>query len=360
MELSERKKQILKSVIDAYINSGEPVGSKYLTASTDISLSSATIRNEMSELEQLGYLDKPHTSAGRVPSSMAYRLYVDELMESYRLTMEELEVINELMKYKSDELDKIIARAGKIMSDLTGCVTLSVTESQRQGTVKKFDVLAVDKESFLLVIVDSDGKARSEQIKTQRFITDGALLRLKASLNDNVAGLTLSEITMPVIMKTELEAGEFSELINPIIRMAFKVYDTENDGNVNINGISNLLSYPEFSDVGKLKSIMDVFDKKGYIRQLLTDGNDGSRSELAGTDGGLKIFIGGGEEGSALSDTSLVYCTLPMGKSEAVIGILGPKRMDYRKVVSTLKQFTRSIESAMGELPSHKDNTEEN
>ena len=359
MELSERKKQILKSVIDAYIDSGEPVGSKYLTASTDISLSSATIRNEMSELEQLGYLDKPHTSAGRVPSSMAYRLYVDELMESYRLTMEELEVINELMKYKSDELDKIIARAGKIMSDLTGCVTLSVTESQRRGTIKRFDVLAVDTGSLLLVIIDSDGKARSEQINTDKFITDGALMRLKKSLNDNITGLTLAEITMPVIMKAELEAGEFSELINPIIRMAFKVYDTENDGNVNINGISNLLSYPEFSDVGKLKSIMDVFDRKGYIKQLLTDGTELAQGEPTG-DGGLKIYIGGGDSSSALADTSVVYCTLPMGKSEAVIGILGPKRMDYRKVVSTLKQFTRSIESAMGELPSHEDNTEEN
>ncbi len=371
MELSDRKKQILKSVIDAYIDSGEPVGSKYLTASTNISLSSATIRNEMSELEEMGYLDKPHTSAGRVPSSMAYRLYVDELMESYRLTIEELNVINELMKFKSGELDKIISRAGKIMSDLTGCVTLAVTESQSAGKIRRFDTVPVDASSFLLVIITSDGEARSEHIKTESYISDISLSSLKCALNDNLTGLTLDEITMPIIMKAELEAGELSSLINPIIRLAFSCAENDSEGNVKISGISNLLAYPEFSDVEKLKSIMDVFDKKkGYIRNLLTDSaqahsESGEESEERmrpfNTESGLKVYIGDESTSSALSDTSLVFCTLPMGGSEAVIGILGPKRMDYRKVVSTLKQFTRSIERAMGELPSHPgEDTEDN
>ncbi len=355
MVLNDRKKQILKSVVDAYIASGEPVGSKYLTSHGNISLSPATIRNEMSELEEMGYLDKPHTSAGRVPSSNAYRLYVDELMENYRLTVEELSVINELAHFKAAELDRIITQAGKVMSELTGCVTLSFKKEHSENAVSRFDTVFVDDSSFLLVMITGSKQVRSEQIKTDCFLTEESVLLLKRVLNENLTGLSIDEVTMPLIMKMEKEAGHLAPIVNPIIRVVFNCTKAENDGTIKIDGLSNLLSYPEFSDVEKLKSIMDVFDKrKGYIRNLLTSPDtitdvNGEKSGLVSLEAGsgMKIFIGDEGESSALSDTSLVFCTLPTGAGESVIGILGPKRMDYKKVVSTLRQFSESIGRAM-------------
>jgi heat-inducible transcriptional repressor len=351
MMLNDRKKQILKSIVDAYIDSGEPVGSKFLTSYGNISLSPATIRNEMSELEEMGYLDKPHTSAGRVPSSSAYRLYVDELMGSYRLTMEELNVINELMHFKMSELDKIITQASKVMSDLTNCVTVSFTQEASANTVSRFDTVFVDETSFLLVMI-SGGNVRSEHVKTDCYLTRESLSLICELLNRHLSGIPLERVTMPLIMEMENEAGALAPLINPIIRVAFRCVEPEADGSVHINGLSNLLAYPEFSDTRKLRSIMDVFDKKkSYIKQLLTEPAKADAGESMGlvpikTDSGMKIFIGDEGAGSELADTSLVFCTVPVGDTESVIGILGPKRMDYKKMVSTLKQFSDTIEQA--------------
>ena len=362
MALNDRKKQILKSIVDAYIDSGEPVGSKYLTSHSNISLSPATIRNEMSELEEMGYLDKPHTSAGRVPSSIAYRLYVDELMENYRLTIEELDVINELAHCKVSELDNIINRVGKVMSDLTQCVTLSFTKDQitSGGGFSRFDTVYVDNSSFLLVMIPNGrGKVRSEHIRTEYFINEDSLTLIKNILNENLSYLPIDQVTVPVIMKMEAQAGRLAPLINPIIRTVFSESSPEAEGNVKVNGLSNLLAYPEFSDVNKLRSIMDVFDKKnGYIKELLTSENIPKSEEetaLTGlipleTNNGMKIYIGDEESSSALSNTSLVLCTVPVGDTESVIGILGPKRMDYKKAVSALRQFAESIEKAQTDI----------
>lgn len=353
MQLNDRKKQILKSVVDAYIASGEPVGSKFLTSYSNISLSPATIRNEMSELEEMGYLDKPHTSAGRVPSSNAYRLYVDELMGNYRLTMEELGVINELMHYKMSELDKIITQAGKVMSDLTHCVTVSFTKEKRQDTVSRFDTVFIDQKSFLLVAIQNSGKVKSEHMKSECYITPELLSNLKDVLNECFTDISLEEITMPHVMKAEMRAGLLAPLVNPIIRTAFSCNDAQDDGSVKINGISNLLEYPEFSDVEKLRKIMNVFDKKdGYIKELLTSpekSSDGSQLVPFETESGVKVYIGDEDSTSALSGTSLIFCTVPTGNAESVIGILGPKRMDYKKAVSALKQFSQTIGKAMEE-----------
>ncbi|MBR5528703.1 MAG: heat-inducible transcription repressor HrcA [Clostridia bacterium] len=353
MELSDRKKRILKSIIDAYIDSGEPVGSKFLTSYGNISLSPATIRNEMSELENMGYLDKPHTSAGRVPSSSAYRLYVDELMENYRLTMEELNVINELMHFKASELDKIITQAGKVMSELTQCVTLSFTRENGADTISRFDTVFVDETSFLLVMISGTKQVRSEHVKTEYYINDEALCAIRRVLNENLTGITLENVTMPLIMKMEAEAGRLAPLINPIIRIAFSCFETEGDGSVKISGLSNLLSYPEFSDVEKLRSLMDMFDKKkGYLKNLLSSPDPQNAENLGlvpqdfGSD--MKIYIGNEHDGTAFSDTGMVFCTVPMGNTQSVIGILGPKRMDYRKAVSALRVLAENMEKTAG------------
>lgn len=354
MVLNDRKKQILKSIVDAYIDSGEPVGSKYLTTYGNISLSPATIRNEMSELEEMGYLDKPHTSAGRVPSSSAYRLYVDELMENYRLTIDELNVINELMRYKASELDKIITQAGKVISDLTHCVTLSFTQEHGGSVIARFDAVYIDENGFLLVMISGRSSVHSEHIKTECRLTPEGVALLKDVLNESLAGVPMEQVTMPLMMKMEERAGHLAPLIHPIVRAVFNCTHAEADEGIHVNGLSNLLAYPEFSDVEKLRSIIDVFDKqKEDIRRLLTDSPPDVKADETAPNphevipfkdsSGMKVYIGGENDGSALADTSLVFCTVPVGSTESVIGILGPKRMDYKKVVSTLRQFAESI-----------------
>lgn len=358
MELNERKKQILKSVIDAYIASGEPVGSKFLTSYGNISLSPATIRNEMSELEEMGYLDKPHTSAGRVPSSSAYRLYVDELMENYRLTMEEISVINDLMRFKMGELDKIITKASKIMSDMTHYVSLAFTRDsgeEQPDTVSRFDAVWVTSSSFLLVMILSSGKVRSELIKTDCFLTEDSPAQMKEVLNRYLTGLVPEQVTVPLLMKMEQQAGRLAPLIHAVVRVVFSSAGQESDDGVHIDGLSNLLNYPELSEPKRLRSIMDVFDRRtGDLKRLLADPSSSGNTPgslpgmvpLEARDG-MRVYIGDESSHAALSDTSLVLCTFPVGNTEAAIGVLGPKRMNYQKVVSTLRQFTHSIEKTI-------------
>jgi heat-inducible transcriptional repressor len=278
-------------------------------------------------------------------------------MENYRLTMEELDIINELAHCKVSELDKIINRAGKVMSDLTHCVTLSFTKDGNGSgrCFSRFDTVFVDNSSFLLVMIpEGRGKVRSEHIRTEYFLSEDSLTLIKNILNENLAFLSIEQVTMPVIMKMESAAGRLAPLISSIIRTVFSESASDADGNVKVEGLSNLLAYPEFSNVEKLRSIMDVFDKKkGYIKQLLTgpDIIDDTSENITGlvpmeTSSGVKIYIGDEEGSSALSDTSLILCTVPVGNTESVIGILGPKRMDYKKAVSALRQFAESIEKA--------------
>lgn len=354
MELNERKRLILKSIIDAYIDSGEPIGSKFLSSHINIPLSPATIRNEMSELEDLGYLDKPHTSAGRIPSSSAYRLYVNQLMESYRLTIDEINTINNIMQFKLSELDKIISRANKIMSDVTHCVALSLTESPARDTVSRFDAVSINTSGFLLVIITSGGDIKSEHVNTPYNISGKSLEEIKNALNKNLTGILLEDISISTIIKLEQDLGMFAPLANPLVHIIYNSFNKDSEKTVNIDGLANLLSYPEFSDIDKLRSIINVFDHhRDYIKDLLTCSAKKDNFPIpapidAGS--GLKIYIGDDENSSVLSDTSLVFCTIPVGNTDAVIGILGPKRMDYKKAVSTLKKFTENIENAMNQI----------
>ena len=338
MDLNERKKQILKSIIDAYIDSGEPVGSKFLTQFGHISLSPATIRNEMSELEDMGYLDKPHTSAGRIPSNTAYRLYIDKLMESYRLTLEELEILNDILRFKMSELDKIIGEAGKIMSDVTKYASLAMTSKTNTECISRFDALLIDRQSFLLVMISDSNSVKTRLIQTTYYLDETALLLIKSALNENLTGIPLDSVALPTIIKTEEQMGRFRSLVSPILRVAYEAVGEETTSSVKIEGLTNLLSYPEFNDVGKIRELMGLFEQgHNYMKTLLSNPSF-ENNKL------LKVYIGEESSMSVLSDTSLVFCSLPVGNTTAILGILGPKRMDYKKVFSSLKQFSENME----------------
>ena len=362
MDLSERKKKILKSIIDAYIDSGEPVGSKFLTTYGNISLSPATIRNEMSELEGLGYLDKPHTSAGRVPSALGYKFYVDSLSEDYRLSMEELELLNELTRFKTAQIDRLIDRANKIMSGVTKYAAISVAHYESGGTVKRFDAVPVSDTSFLLVLILPWGEAKTAQLASDTPLNVDDLSHMRDLLNEKLADVPLDKVPLEDVLALEEAFGRHKALVGRILRTAYSLTRGENGDEIRVDGLTNLLSYPEFGTADKARSIVELVEsRKNDIKKLLETPADGEvpglSPVLSEAESGMKIFIGENNDDPALADTSLVYCSFPVGNTQAVIGILGPRRMDYRKVVTSLKYLARGMASPEGEplLPDGKE-----
>ncbi len=354
MDLNERKMRILKSIVDEYIVKGEPVGSKHLVEQGNISLSPATIRNEMSELEEMGYLDKPHTSAGRIPSNAAYRIYVEQLMESYRLNVEELNLLNELTRFKMDEMDKLVDKAAKVISQITNCATMAMMTRKGTSVVTRFDALLIDTFSFVLVMVLDDGSIKTQHVKTEIPIDKTAVEVMKESLNRHLCSTNLADVSLSVLLELEKEFGSYSSLVTTVVKCAYEAVGNKPDEEIKIDGITNLLSYPEFTDVKKVKNILSLVEKEhGKIKSFLDsdDVGDGGDDEKQ-----LKVYIGDENSVEELSDTSVVYCSLPLGKGQnAVIGIVGPKRMDYKKVISALHQLANNFD---GKLLLGGENTE--
>ena len=338
MDLNERKMQILKSIIDEYIVNGEPVGSKHLVESGNMSLSPATIRNEMSELEEMGYLDKPHTSAGRIPSNAAYRIYIDKLMESYRLNVEELNLLNELTRFKMDEMEKLVSTASKVISEITNCATLSLMTSNKKHVVSRYDALLVGERSLVLVMVLPDGDVKSQHLVTPVSLDTRDVEKIKASLNRHLCNISLDDVALPVLLELESDFGTLSPLVTPIVRCAYDAVCDKKEQKVKVDGLTNLLSYPEFTDVGKVKNILEFIENNdGKMKEVLSPEDGESRA--------LKVYIGDENRNEALSDTSVVYCNLPIGNGQnAVIGIIGPKRMDYKKVMSALHKLADTLD----------------
>lgn len=361
VELNDRKKQILKMIIDAYIDSGEPVGSKYLTQHGGLSLSSATIRNEMSELEEMGYLDKPHTSAGRIPSSAGYRFYVDKLMEDYRLNLEELELLNDLTKFKTAETERLIERAGRIMSGITRYASVSLAAKPSCSTVSKFDAVLLGEKSFLLVMITGNGEVKTTVINTECRLAENDILRLKSVFNKYLVGVAPDSVQLETVFSIEEELGRLKGCVNPVLRAAYNASKGNDLGQVKVDGVTNLLEYPEFSDIDKVKSLMRTFEQRsGAIRELISHEESSHIPDATDTQlpeglhphgkeqsvdyGGIRIYIGDQSGDSVLSDTSIVYCSVPIGGTNAVIGVIGPRRMDYKKVVSSLRYFAEGLE----------------
>ncbi len=340
MELNERKLKILKSIVDEYIDHGEPVGSKHLLEYGNFSLSSATIRNEMSDLEEMGYLDKPHASAGRVPSGSAYRLYVDELMREYKASKEQLDLLAELTRFKSDELDSIVSRARKVMSRMTNYASLTVDQTPGECVVERFDTLVIDKSSMLLVMILPDGSVNTKHVATGLPINAADAATIKNALNLNLAGKPLGNVSLPDIMKLEEQFGDLRTLVNPLLRIAYEASAGGDGNNVEVDGITNLLSYPEFKNVERVKDILGLLETDGAgLKEILPAAVDAS------PDNRLKVYIGDDEENSGLSDASIVFCSLPVGRKNTIFGILGPRRMNYKKATVALTRLAQTMQS---------------
>ncbi len=351
MDLSERKKRIMRIIVENYIATAEPVGSRAIAA--ELNLSSATIRNEMVDLEEQGYLEKPHTSAGRVPSPKGYRLYVNELMEEQRLSMEETRQINEALHNKMQELDRVIDEAGKMVSQLTNYPAFAMTGGARRVTIRRFDLIMVDESSFIVVIMTDSNQVRNKLIRLPTDLTEPQLQLLNTLLNASFTGKTLEELTPELMRVAEHAAGSAYGMISLVVSFAMECLEDLENQSVHTAGASHILEHPEYQDVGKAQKLLS------YI-------SDGSK--LSGTlpamsgDDGTKILIGPENVAEELKDTSVVLASYDIGDGmKGVIGVVGPTRMDYARVAAKLSCVAENLSQLFGntsatrELPS-KDN----
>ena len=331
MELTERKKQILKAVVDTYIEKCEPVGSKYLVDYYNLDLSPATIRNTMNELEHLGLLEQPYTSAGRIPSSLGYRVYVDSLMQSYRLTSKEIKEINENLNIKISQLDKIIEQAGKLISALTSLMSVSMTPKSSSVSIIKIDTVYFDFNNFLLVILTSVNIVKTKHIYSKTDITSDVLEHLKKVLNGNLAGKNINTVSLPLILNMETMMGNYSDIISPILKVIYEAISEIGEARIYIDGAANLFNMPEYHDVEKLKNLVSLIDNKEDLLHIFSQSKEDK----------LSIYIGDENSITSGGDSSFIFKTFSLGdKFLGAIGVIGPKRMDYSKIIAKLEYFS--------------------
>ncbi|MBQ8403957.1 MAG: heat-inducible transcription repressor HrcA [Clostridia bacterium] len=330
--LSERKKRILRSIIDAHIALGEPIGSKYLVTSAEIPFSSATIRNEMAELTEMGYLEQPHTSAGRVPTQLGYRFYVDSLMESYKLTATEIVALNNMLKSKIGELDTIIQSASKLVANLTNYTSVAIKASERE-TVRAFSHMVLDEHNFLMVMKMSGENVKTKQVHTDIVLDENNVSRLMMLFNAYCVNVTPDDITYSTIVKMESAMGSAAALVSPAVKAFYDAVATSTDSNVKFEGVNKLLEYPEFSSVDQLKRVFSMIENKEDFLDMLSNSDRDK----------INVFIGD-EEKRFASNSAFIFRPLTVdGKVIGAIGVFGPSRMDYSKVISTVEYLTQKI-----------------
>lgn len=336
--LSERKKTILKAVIEEYISSGEPVGSKFLASLDTISLSPATLRNEMAELTEMGYLAQPHTSAGRVPSEKGYRFYVDSLMQSYDLTASEMTSLQDMLRDKEEQLDKIIDSAGRLMASLTNYPAISVRSVKKVSKVLKFSIVYADDFHFLLIMILPQNVVKTKTVKSPVRLDDQALLALQGVLNKYLVDVRLDALTLAQMMELENMLGAYGVLVTPIIKCIYEALGEDSDGNVRVDGVDRLLGYPEYSSVDKLRSVLSTLEQRDSLLELVENTDEN----------GVSVFIGSENTVHTMNDSTLVLKTISIdGKKVGAIGVIGPCRMDYSKVIATVDQLVQSITEHM-------------
>ena len=338
-QLSERKKRILKAIVDAHIVDGEPVGSKYLMQDEHLNVSSATIRNEMAELEAMGYLEQPHTSAGRVPSELGYRFYVDSLIESYAMTTNEITEINKLLKSKMNELDQILLAASKLAGNLTNYTSFVIKPKANSVSIKRFDVIYVDRHSMLLVMISDSGAVLTKRLSIEMRITQMTASDLAMALNDHIAGKCADEITLPTIVELENVMGDKAAIVNPIIKIIYESMNELDRGDLKVSGMDRLLQYPEYSNKDQLRELLGAFEQKEDILELVAE-----------PDEGVNVVIGSESSVKVMNNSALVFKPVVRdGKTLGAIGIIGPRRMDYAKVVATIEGLAGNVESLLND-----------
>lgn len=340
-QLDERKIKILQAVIRNYLETGEPVGSRTISKYTDLNLSSATIRNEMADLEEMGYIVQPHTSAGRIPTDKGYRLYVDTMMEE---KIEEVNNMKNMLTEKADKIENLLKQVAKLLAVNTNYATMVTTPKYRSRKVKFIQLTEVDASHILAVILLEGNIARNKIIPTDEIIDKDIILKLNIVLNTFLVGLDLEEINIGVIQKMKEQAGEHTNIVSAVLDTVAHVMEEEGNVEVYTSGATNIFKYPELSDTEKARDLLFTLEDKSELAELV-DGNLEAEGRENNQRNGIQVYIGDETPINSMKDCSVVTATYEIEEGVyGKVGIIGPKRMDYEKVVGTLKTLMNQLD----------------
>ncbi len=346
MHLDERKTKILQAIIRNYLETGEPVGSRTISKYTDLNLSSATIRNEMADLEEMGYILQPHTSAGRIPSDKGYRFYVDTMMEAKEREVVEMK---EMLLERQDKMETLLKQVAKVLAQNTQYATMISAPQTQRNKVKFIQLSRVDAGQILAVIVVEGNVIKNNILSVTQELSDETLLKLNILLNTHLNGLSIEEINLGMIAAMKQQAGIHSDIVSEVIDAVAEAIKAEEDLEIYTSGTNNIFRYPELADQTKASELINTFEEKqqlsGLIQNVLTDEQNT----------GIQVYIGDETPVQSMKDCSVVTATYELGEGmKGTIGIIGPKRMDYDKVIGTL----RTLQNQLDELYNSDKNTD--
>lgn len=337
MELSDRKRTILYAIIKTYLETGEPVGSRTISKYTDLNLSSATIRNEMSDLEDMGYIFQPHTSSGRIPSDKGYRFYVDQLMQDKEREVNEMK---EILIEKADKMERMLKQVAKSLSVNTNYAAMISAPQYHRNKLKFLQLSRMNEDQIVVVIVVEGNIIKNHIIDIDRELDDETLLKLNILLNTNMNGLTIEEINLGMIAKMKAQAGIHSQFISDVIDAVAEAIKGDEDLEIYTSGAKNIFKYPELADHEKASEIISAFEEKKQLSDIVYETLSNSDDKK-----GIQIYIGEESPVKNMKDCSVVTATYELEEGmQGTIGIIGPKRMDYGKVVDTLKALTNQLD----------------
>ncbi len=337
MDLSERKLKILQAIIADFIKTAEPVGSRTLSKNYDLGISPATIRNEMSDLEELGYLTHPHTSSGRVPSEKAYRLYVNQMMDKRELTVEEKTSIATQLHSNITELEKLVQQAAHVLSEITNLTAFALTPRKEEDTLKYINLLPVDDYTVVLMLVSESGKVSNKAVRLDKPVSEDTLKILAKTMTYNYRGKTLSEaLAVDIMADLRNDAEAMSMFEKNIVPSFMNTLEDMLNVNLYMDGLTNIFSIPEYNDIDKARMFLEMVNKKEDFTQTLIN-----------RENGVIITIGNENQDEQLQDCSVITATYHVdGKMVGKIGVIGPTRMKYGEVTSVVEYLTDNISKA--------------
>lgn len=340
MDLDDRKIKILYAVIRNYLETGEPVGSRTISKYTDLNLSSATIRNEMSDLEELGYIIQPHTSAGRIPTDKAYRFYVDTIMEEKDREISELKG---MIVETEGKMDRVLKNVAKLLATNTNYASVVSAPQYQRNKLKFIQLSKVDSNQILAVIVVEGNVIKNNIIQVTEPLNDETILKLNILLNTNLNGLSIDEINLAMISTLKQQAGIHSDIVGEVIDAVAEAIRADEDLQIYTSGANNILKYPELADHQKAGELITAFEEKEMLAKLA------AKSIEDESDTGIQVYIGEESPIQSMKDCSVVTATYDLGQGmKGSIAVVGPKRMDYEKVVGTLRTMMTELENIYG------------
>ena len=337
MELDARKEKILKAIIQTYLETGEPVGSRTISKYSDLKLSSATIRNEMSDLEEMGYIIQPHTSAGRIPSDKGYRFYVDQIIREKEHEVSEMQ---EIMIQRVDRVEILLKQMAQILAANTNYATMISGPTSHLTKLKFIQLSKVEEKKLLIVVVVEGNIIRNSFVNLEEDLTNEDVLNLNILLNNSLNGLTIQEINLGMISKLKEQAGIHRQVVELVLNEVSEAIQAQDaDLQIYTSGATNIFKYPELSDTQKASPLLNTLEQKELLKGLFDD-----KQLPAASDSQIQVYIGDETPIQSMKDCSVVTANYVLGDGlRGTIGIIGPKRMDYEKVVSTLRNLVSQL-----------------